>query len=781
MTRFRRLAVPPLSLAIAALTGCSSTGRNDAHAGGGAPAGTAGAGAPNGIGGTPSGSRGGASGGPLGDGGGAAGTSTGGSASGGAAAGSGNGGGTAAMEPAGTAPSGLLLELTGHPDGMAVTDATPEFSWIVPSAAQATTQAAYRILVASTAAALETDMGSVWDSGKVESADSVNVAYAGPALTASAQYFWKVQTWDAADSPSSWSTVQAFTMASKLGSYATPRPAAIKTPVPPSKVTSPGAGRYFFDFGRAAFGWVELTLDAPTDGAMLSVNLGEQAQGDAVDLNPGATIRSAQVKVTLQKGLHTYRVQTPKDAKNTTAPGIALPAALGVVMPFRYVELSGSPVTLTSESARQVAVAYPFDDAASSFTSSNPSLDLIWELSKYTIRATTFADVYIDGDRERTPYEADAYIQQLGHYAVDRDYALARYSHEYLMVNPTWPTEWKSHSIMMAWADWMYTGNTESLAQVYPSLKKDKTLEAYVNADGLLATAALQDIVDWPEGERDGYELTGVNSVVNAFWCHVLGLMVDIASVLGNSSDAAHYTALRTTALAALNSKLSDSSSGLYKDGQTSTHTSLHGNMFPLAFGLVPAERVAKVVAFLKTRGMACSVYGAQYLLEALYQAHEPDAALALLTATGDRGWLGMLDVGSTITLEGWSQKYKPNLDWNHAWGAAPANIIPRFVLGVRPLTPGFGRAAIAPQPGALQHVAGTVPTIRGPISIKLDAQPFAFDVTLPANMSANVALPASAKGCAPLLDGKAAATKTTDGVAWLEAVTSGQHAITCQ
>ena len=26
--------------------------------------------------------------------------------------------------------------------------------------------------------------------------------------------------------------------------------------------------------------------------------------------------------------------------------------------------------------------------------------------------------------------------------------------------------------------------------------------------------------------------------------------------------------------------------------------------------------------------------------------------------------------------------KYKNNLDWNHAWGAVPANVIPRGLMG---------------------------------------------------------------------------------------------------
>ena len=47
-------------------------------------------------------------------------------------------------------------------------------------------------------------------------------------------------------------------------------------------------------------------------------------------------------------------------------------------------------------------------------------------------------------------------------------------------------------------------------------------------------------------------------------------------------------------------------------------------------------------------------------------------------------------------------RKYKPNLDWNHAWGAVPANIIPRFLMGVRPVGPGGEKVLIAPQPGTL-------------------------------------------------------------------------------
>ena len=78
---------------------------------------------------------------------------------------------------------------------------------------------------------------------------------------------------------------------------------------------------------------------------------------------------------------------------------------------------------------------------------------------------------------------------------------------------------------------------------------------------------------------------------------------------------------------------------------------------------------------------MACSVYFAQYLLEAFCEAGRADIAVKLMTAKGDRGWLGMMDFGSTVSMEAWNVKAKPNLDLNHAWGAAPLNIVSRYIL----------------------------------------------------------------------------------------------------
>lgn len=502
--------------------------------------------------------------------------------------------------------------------------------------------------------------------------------------------------------------------------------------VAPAAITHPIAGRSLVDFRQEAFGFLEFV---PPKGARgpYEVRLGEIIKPDgSVKMQPGATIRSTRIlgEIT-QDGVH--RVPLVADRRNTNggAEGAAvrIPAEHGVVTPFRYAEVFRAPFPITPETVRMVAVEYPMDMKASAFTCDNADLVKVYDLCKASIRATSFAGLYVDGDRERIPYEADAYLNQLGEYAVHADYSLGRASHEYLMAHPTWPTEWKQHSIKMAWTDWMWSGDTRSLAKCYAQLKDDKLLGRYVRAaDGLLATGpspvtkkappGARDIVDWPVGERDGFVFEELNAVVNAFYYKNLLEMADIARALGRTDEADAFAARAKKVFAAFQQAFYRPATGIYADGEKTAHGSLHANAAALAFGLVPKDRQARVVEHLAARGMACSVYFAQYLLEAFFEAGRADLAIKLMTSTGDRSWLGMIDQGATITLEAWAVKYKPNLDMNHAWGTPPLNVISRYVLGVTPAEPGFAKIRIAPQFGPLKTVTGTVPTAKGPVQI---------------------------------------------------------------
>lgn len=667
------------------------------------------------------------------------------------------------------APDGLMCDLMSHPEQAKIAPLAPNFSWIVPGSERGDRQTAYRLRVAESGAALQNPKICRWDSGKVATDRSTAVAYTGPALQAEHRYVWQVQTWDRNGQVSDWSDPQYLHTGplSQSASVAPPqerftvsRYPVEQNEIAPVKVLKLGTGHYFLDFGRDAFAALELNLTNLEEGRKIVVHLGEaQTAGPTVNRKPGRSVRYHKAEIALKRSLpfplggrDRYIVPlTPNDARR-------IPAAIGSVMPFRYVEIENCPEEVTEYSAKQIAVRYPFDENAARFTSSDPTLNAVWELCRYSIATTTYAGVYVDGDRERKPYEADAYINQLGHYSIDREFTLARYSHEYLIQHPTWPTEWILHSVLMAWTDYLYTGDDRSLRAFYPDLKA-KTLSALARQDGLISTVTpavpkeviasvhgepLRDIVDWPAGERDGYEMRPVNTVVNAFHYRALGDMVRIAEALGKREDAALYRQQAAKVREAFNAALFDPQTGLYVDGEGSKHSSLHANMFALAFDLVPQERVEKVAAFVRDRGMACSVYGAQFLMEALYRSGQADHALSLLTARTDRSWSHMLDAGSTITMEAWDNRFKPNQDWNHAWGAAPANIIPRLLMGVEPLEPGFQRMRIRPQPGGLKEAALKLPTIRGAVrvSFKVAPQQIHMQINIPANTTAQVWVP---------------------------------------
>ncbi|HLO98946.1 MAG TPA: alpha-L-rhamnosidase C-terminal domain-containing protein, partial [Fimbriimonas sp.] len=519
----------------------------------------------------------------------------------------------------------------------------------------------------------------------------------------------------------------------------------------PVTVVEVEPGIYLVDFGKVAFG--NIVLQPPKGTAPnVTVHFGEAMDKGRINRKPPGTVRYAVSKVELNPGPPQVIAPAP-DARNTEAnssahpPAILTPKEWGVLLPFRWVEIEGWPGKLNAKNIkRQAAFDSTWDDNAASFKSSDPTLNHIWDLCQYSIKATTFAGIFVDGDRERIPYEADAYLNQLSYYATSASNQIPRATFDHLMTHGTWPTEWAYHMVFMAYADWMQTGDTEWLAKRYDSLKS-KLLSNRVGADGLVQSSKRDiertDIVDWPVGERDGYEFKPLNTVVNSFYVRSLRLMSIMGKAIGRDADATYYSDLESKVSTAFHWAFFDPQKGLYRDGAESDHNALHANLFPLAFDLVPAANRESVVNWLKNRGMKCSVYAAQYLLEGLFENDEATAAIDLILAPGDRSWRHMVNSGTTITWEAWDQKYKPNQDWNHAWGAAPANLLPRYVLGVRAQTPGWKQVAIKPNPGPLSFARGKVPTPLGSVWVDWNLKKtFTLALKLPKGMSARIELP---------------------------------------
>ncbi|MFM1913190.1 MAG: hypothetical protein RIR51_1028 [Bacteroidota bacterium] len=669
-------------------------------------------------------------------------------------------------------PFGLTVENIRMPKNAMINDSNPEFGWLVPN--DIPEQKAYQILVSSTIKGIKNYNGDRWDSGMVNSSESADISYSGNDLVPNKEYYWRLRIWDEKGNSSPYSEIQSFKITGRKDLISSTNIFQVER-IPPKIKKVIENNIQFFDFGKAAFGTIQLVYNAKEDGEIL-IRLGEQLKDGKINLHPGGNIRTKEIFLSVKKGKNSYQLKIQPDERNTRSMAVRMPEEFPIILPFRYCEIEGAEPIRKEDIFQEAYFSY-FEENQSDFFSSDTVLNQVWEICKYTMKASSFSGYYLDGDRERIPYEADAYINQLSHFSTDREYMIARKTLEYFMDNPTWPTEWQLHVAMMFYQDYLYTGNSELIEKYYQDLKY-KTLMDLRREDGLISVysvnntpefraklgfkdpkASIRDIVDWPpgnksrngkeldlniDGERDGYEFTEINTVVNAFFYHNMEIMREFAKLLENKSDEKLFEEIAKKVKESINSKLYDEENQRYVDGEGTDHASLHANMMVLAFDIVPEERKKAVVDFIKTRGMACSVYGSQYLLEGLYKANEPDYALELMTAKHDRSWWNMIAVGSTMTLEAWDEKYKPNLDWNHAWGAAPANIIVRHMWGIQPMIPGGRMMKIKPQMGNLQNVKILAPTIHGGIEgvyKNLGEGQLSFDFSIPGNVEAKLFL----------------------------------------
>ena len=218
--------------------------------------------------------------------------------------------------------------------------------------------------------------------------------------------------------------------------------------------------------------------------------------------------------------------------------------------------------------------------------------------------------------------------------------------------------------------------------------------------------------------ERDGYVFTEINTVVNAFHIEALEQMAELAPPSGNMRTrkplmlAQNWQHLRSRKRCSTNPQESiEMASAPITAAFTPTS-------FLWRLVWFPEDKVAGVLAWLEEKGHAVQCLCGAVLHGSLLSNGSDKRAIELMIADGDRSWKHMVDSGTTISWEAWDLKYKPNQDWNHAWGAAPANLLPRYILGAQAAQPGWTVATIRPCTGGLKFARGRVPTPQGPIEI---------------------------------------------------------------
>jgi alpha-L-rhamnosidase len=105
-----------------------------------------------------------------------------------------------------TTITNLTCEYQTNPLGLDVPH--PRLSWQMRREQRGARQTAWQILAAPTVAELTDGKNLLWDSGKIDTDQSTQVEYTGPALTPGQRVYWRVRVWDetgqASDSAPAW-------------------------------------------------------------------------------------------------------------------------------------------------------------------------------------------------------------------------------------------------------------------------------------------------------------------------------------------------------------------------------------------------------------------------------------------------------------------------------------------------------------------------------------------------------------------------------------------------
>ena len=309
--------------------------------------------------------------------------------------------------------------------------------------------------------------------------------------------------------------------------------------------------------------------------------------------------------------------------------------------------------------------------------------------------------------------------------------------------------EWGSAFLLVPWQQYEFTGDLDLLRRHYDGMAR------YVAYLGSRATNHIvsHGLGDWYDigPKRPGVaQLTPIALTATAFYYYDTAIMARTAALLGKKKEAQQYARLTTQIRTAFNEAFLSPTKSLYATG------SQCANAIALVMDLVPASQrkavLEAVVRDVRGRGNALTAgdVGYRYLLRALADGGRSDVIFDMNNQSEKPGYGYQLSQGATSLTE--------------AWDAGRASSQNHFMLGqimewfyhdlggigCDSGGPGFKKIIIHPTPvGDLTWVHCSYDSIHGRIVSrwKREGKHFALEVTIPANTTATVWVPARQPG----------------------------------
>jgi alpha-L-rhamnosidase len=425
---------------------------------------------------------------------------------------------------------------------------------------------------------------------------------------------------------------------------------------------------------------------------------------------------------------------------------------------FRYFEVDDPGAAQVIALTRHVALP---DLEAATFSSSDPTIDAVFELGRHSALFTAQEQFIDTPTREKGPWLWDGFNESQAAMAAFGDENETRKSllefaesqRRYWPeggINKIYPTSLGAVQINefteiypeWVWQYWMNTGDRGLLEAVFPAMEKvaDYVAAAIAPSTGLVTNLPATSIY---------YSFPTVTRL-NILGVDVFRRVADAADALGRPSG--RLRAQQAALTAAINRSLTRSD-GTYVDGLDAHGTKVASasqdtNAAAIVYGVALAGRIAAVATYVAGLGMQAPPRTAGEVLEALRLAGRGTDVVTRLTDRSTDGWAKILSEGATFTWEVWHPSDANGDSMSHGWGANVLVEVQRAILGVVPTSPGYATFTVTPPPRPLRTVSGRVPTPRGPITVvwqRGTSGRWGLTLAVPGNASADVTLPGTA------------------------------------
>lgn len=413
---------------------------------------------------------------------------------------------------------------------------------------------------------------------------------------------------------------------------------------------------------------------------------------------------------------------------------------------FNVVFPADAEITVHSIGYRETGYNCEFEG---SFTCSDEVVNKFWSKAMRTLYVN-MRDTYFDcPDRERAQWWGDATVlsgQSYYQLSPKANALMYKAIHELVdwqreddvIFSPVPAGSWGNElpAQMLAsistygfWYYYIHTGDKETMAHVYPAMKRYLALWT-LDENGLTNYRE----GDWSWGDW------GSNidiRLILASW-HYLALQsaANIAELIGNDADIDGYKAIMANIKKAYNQCW---------NGYAYRHPSYHGetddrvNAMAIITGIADESKHDALYEFFKDNEHA-SPYMEKYVLEALVKTGHGDYALDRFKSR----FRNMIEDPLHTTLyEGWEEGGFGGGSTNHAWSGGMLTVIAENFCGVRPTVPGWSEFEICPQP-VIPECDITIPSAAGNIrsAFSDSEESFTMDITVPEGTKASLRLP---------------------------------------